>query len=90
MYELHIEKRVIKYISLCPLKHQSQLKAKILSLKENPTPNDSKQLKGFDPYLRVDSGEYRIIYKIQENNVFIIHVGKRNDEEVYKAFKRLL
>jgi mRNA interferase RelE/StbE len=89
MYEINIGKKVIKYISICPTKHQIQLKTKILSLKEDSYPIDSKQLKGFDPYLRVDSGEYRIIYKIQESTIYIVLVSKRNDDEVYKAFKRL-
>ena len=89
MYDIYLEKRVTKYILCCPIKHQNQLRIKILSLKEEPYPNDHKQLKGYRSYLRVDSGEYRIIYKIDDNSVFIILVGKRNDNEVYKHFARL-
>lgn len=90
MYNIRLEKRVIRYINTCPLKHQAQLKTKIYSLKDNPYPNDSKRIKGFMAYLRVDLGEYRIIYKIENTIIFIILVGKRNDDEVYKSFKRLL
>lgn len=84
MYSIILEKRVAKYISSCPVKHQTQLKAKILSLKNDPYPIDSKQLKGFEPYLRTDLGEYRIIYKVGDKIISVILVGKRNDDEVYK------
>lgn len=89
MYSIKLEKRVVKYIDTCPLKHQAQLKAKVYSLKDNPYPNDYKHIKGFPPYLRVDLGEYRIIYKVENTMIFIVLVGKRNDDEVYKSFKRL-
>jgi mRNA interferase RelE/StbE len=41
---------------------------------------------------RVDSGEYRIVYRFDTNLdlVEVILVGKRNDDEVYKQLKRLL
>lgn len=89
MFNIHLEKRAVSYIASCPLKHQDQLKSKILSLQGNPYPTDSQHLKGFKPYLRLDQGEYRIIYKVEENKIFVILVGKRNDSEVYKTFKRL-
>jgi mRNA interferase RelE/StbE len=55
-------------------------------------PADSKELTGYSNYYRVDSGEYRIIYRFNasEDLVEIILVGKRNDDEVYKQLKRLL
>ena len=58
----------------------------------DPLPNDSKQLKGYADLYRVDSGEYRIVYrfKSQEDLVEIILVGKRNDDEVYKKLGRLI
>ncbi len=89
MYSITLEKRVFKYLDSCPTKHKEQIKAKILSLKENPEPNDSKALKGYSPYLRVDSGEYRIVYRIEDMNIFVILVCKRNDDEVYRTFKRI-
>ena len=90
MFNIQLEKRVVKYIDICPLKHQQQLKSKILSLQDNPYLCDYKQLKVFKSYLRVDQGEYRIIYRIEESKILIILVGKRNDNEVYKIFKRLI
>jgi len=36
----------------------------------------------------VDIGEYRIVYRIEDDTVGICLIGKRNDSEVYKRFKR--
>lgn len=68
-------------------KHFKQVFVKLWSLKDNPLPNDSKKLSGFDKY-RVDSGEYRIIYTFDDHIVTIEVVGKRNDDEVYKKLKK--
>jgi mRNA interferase RelE/StbE len=51
-----------------------------------------KQLKGYPGYYRVDSGEYRIVYRfhVNEDLVEVILVGKRNDDDVYKKLERFL
>lgn len=91
MYILHYENRVKKYIKTLPLKHKKQIAIKTLLLEKDPNPNDSLGLIGHSPYKRVDCGEYRIIYKIMEKDktVIIEIIGKRNDGQVYKEFKRL-
>jgi mRNA interferase RelE/StbE len=89
MFNIRLEKRVLKAIAGYPIKHQRQIKNKIISLKDNAKPNDSKLLKGFKIYYRVDIGEYRVIYKIEEDTIYIVLVGQRNDDQVYKEFKRL-
>ena len=46
-------------------------------------PHDSEELRGY-PFLRNDSGEYRIIYDVQGDTLRLILVGKRSDAEVYR------
>lgn len=89
-YQIHLEKRVVKTIEGYPPKHQRQVKEKILSLQLNPLPHDSKALVNFTPYYRCDIGEYRIVYRFYESTIFVILVGKRNGNEVFKELKRLL
>lgn len=88
MLDIRISRLSQKFIVKLPLKHINQIKTKLHELRRDPYPHDSKQLIGFD-YYRADVGEYRIIYKTEENVLFIILVGKRNDDEVYKKLKRL-
>jgi mRNA interferase RelE/StbE len=89
MYDIFLEKRVSKSIGSYPEKHQKQIKEKILSLRENATPQDSKHLKGFEDFLSCDTGEYRIIYRFDSQAIYIVLVGKRNGGEVYEKLKRL-
>ncbi len=74
-----------------------QIAAKIATLRVNPRPQDCKKLHGTD-FLRVDSGEYRIVYWVskelnsetgQDEPVLNIDaIGKRNDDEVYRRIRR--
>jgi mRNA interferase RelE/StbE len=82
----------MKFIKNLPPKHQSQIKKYILNFQETPIPHDSQTLKGYEPYRRGDCGEYRIIYKIDEEikTIYIILVGKRNGGEVYKFLSNIL
>jgi len=51
-------------------------------------PPDSASLHGYKDYFRVDVGEFRVVYKFDAKVVYIIIVGKRNDDEVYKRLDR--
>ncbi len=85
--QIILEKRVTKSIVRYPEKHQRQIKDKILSLKNNPVPNDSKLLLNYQNLHRCDIGEYRIIYRFDKEFIYIILVGKRNDSEVFKTLR---
>ena len=63
----------------------------MLALNVEPLPHDSKQLNGYPGFYRVDSGEYRIVYRFQPDEVLVkvVLVGKRNDDEVYQQLKQL-
>ena len=61
---------------------------KILALIENPEQPDSRPVRGSDDIYRVDVGEFRIIYRYDDENLWIEVVGKRNDDEVYRDLQR--
>jgi len=84
---LQLSKKSIRFLETLDAKQYRQVARKIFSLLRNPAPADSKELKGF-PFRRVDVGEYRIVYRVEEDLVKIALVGKRNDEDVYKKLKR--
>lgn len=90
MLKISLAKSVFKFLKQVPIKHKRQLAMTLESLMENPFPQDSKKLKGTTDYHRVDIGEYRVIYRIDSEKEIIIigFIGKRNDNEVYKQFKR--
>lgn len=91
IFSILIENRVFKILSdtkKFPAKIHRQITLKIFSLQFDAMPQDCKQIGGG---YRVDSGEYRILYTIDEkqNIVRVELVGSRNDDKVYKQAKRL-
>lgn len=92
MPNLDLKPKAKKFIESLPPKHKRQVKDYILSLQDNPTPQDAKKLMGYENYTRVDIGEYRIIYRYEHKKdlVTVVLVGKRNDDEIYRIAKRSL
>ncbi|MEO5360545.1 MAG: type II toxin-antitoxin system RelE/ParE family toxin [Nitrospirota bacterium] len=84
MLTLHITRQVRSFLRTLDSKQYAQITRKIFA--DTGTANDSKKLKGYD-YLRVDAGEYRIIYKVENNCVYVLLIGKRNNGEIYKFLK---
>lgn len=87
MPEIDLSRDAEKFLLRLPSKHAGQIARKIQQLKENPAPQDAQLLRGY-PYMRVDSGEYRIIYRMTPEVVHVVLIGKRNDDKVYRKLKR--
>lgn len=89
-YNLRIDSQVAKALLDFQPKHFKQIVMKILSLQQNPRPQDYKKLIGYEGGYRVDQGEYRILYTIDDTQglVTVFIVGKRGDDEVYREFER--
>lgn len=88
MLRINVSKRAQKFLHQLPPKHGRQLPAKIFQLRNEPHPNDAKQLTGHPQWWRATAGEYRIIYRVEDDTLFIEIVGKRNDDEIYRQFGR--
>lgn len=68
-----------------------QVFMKILHLRKNPLPQDSKKLANFDyrglSGYRVDQGEYRIVYAIDEKDKRVMVGMILNRNEDYKELR---
>lgn len=87
MRKINITKSTQKFLLHTPPKHGRQISAKLFQLRTNPHPNDAKQLTGYEHLWRVTAGEYRIVYRVQDETLYIEIIGKRNYSEVYKKLK---
>jgi len=88
MLQLDLKHHAERFIKRLSPKQAGQIERKLELLALNPFPADSKQLKG-SVYRGTDIGEYRIIYKVEDNFLRIPLIGKRNDDEVYRKLKRM-
>ncbi len=84
MYELFLEKKVIKFLLKINKVAAKRLFHAIESLRENPFPPDSKRLVNVkDKVFRIRVGGYRVLYRIEGNSVVVIFfIDKRS--RVYK------
>lgn len=87
MRKLDISRDAHKFVSGLDAKQYRQVVKKAFALLNDPEPADSSKLKGYE-YLRVDVGEYRIIYHFDDETVYLVLIGKRNDDEIYKDLGR--
>lgn len=90
MYSLTVARDVLQELG-DPQRYQAkiarQLLLKILELTLNPRPQDCKAI---DAGYRVDSGEHRIYYEVDDTSrlISVLLVGKRGDDEIYRRLKR--
>lgn len=56
----------------------------ILKLKDNPRPVGCKKLQGFSDTYRVRSGNYRILYRIEDKKLIIEVIRIADRKDVYK------
>jgi mRNA interferase RelE/StbE len=87
MRRLVLEKSVHKELPTLPAKQYRQVVSAIFDLLQEPHPHYAKRLQG-SPYSRIAIGEYRVIYRADDESVYIVVFGKRNDDEIYKALNR--
>lgn len=90
MLRLDLERQAEKFLLHLPPKHAGQIVRKLAALLENPEPPDSLKLQGsYSRFRRADCGEYRIIYRTENDRLRIYLIGKRNDDEVYRLLRRM-
>ena len=79
-YKVQVKKSAEKELREIPKKELLKILEKIKSLSDDPHPTGSIKLTNLEKY-RLRVGNYRILYKIEENilTVFIVKVGHRKN-----------
>jgi mRNA interferase RelE/StbE len=87
---LDLSKQSADFLQNIPAKQARQIAEKLKLLANDPNSLPSEQLRGYAPMRRVKAGEFRIIYALEGDAVQIRLIGKRNDDDIYKALERAL
>ena len=84
-YSIEFLRTAQKELSKLPKDIQQRIAVKIEELKTNPYPPGVKALKNGDGRLRFRVGDYRVIYKIEEDQLIILIVKVGHRRNIYKS-----
>lgn len=80
-YSVVTTRRTDREITRLAPRIRRQVLGKMLSLRVNPRPQDVRPIRGREDTYRVDSGEYRILFHLDDDQrvVTVFRVGHRRD-----------
>jgi len=83
-WRIEFSRSAARQFTALPRKEQERLRARIDRLAENPCPSGVKKLAGEEGLYRLRSGDYRVVYTVQDEVlvVLVLKVGHRR--EVYR------
>jgi mRNA interferase RelE/StbE len=84
MYTVELKPAAQRFIAAQAKKIQRQLIEQIEALAHNPHPANSKLLHTKEKLYRVRSGNYRIIYQIQDRRLLIVVIKVGDRKDIYK------
>ena len=84
MHSIEFERQARKDSGQLAPKQMRQIQKKIDSLAQNPRPHGCEKVKTMPGYLRVRSGEYRILYEVIDKEKLVIINRIRHRKEAYK------
>lgn len=85
-YIIQFKNSALKELRKLPKAFSEQVAKDINDLSKNPRPHGHKKLKGNENLYRIRSGNYRVVYQIQDKIlvVLVVCIGDRKD--VYRDF----
>jgi mRNA interferase RelE/StbE len=89
-FSIDLSRQAERFLRELPAKQARQIAEKLQALVADPAALPSEQLRGYAPMRRLRAGEFRIIFAVDGETVQVRLIGKRNDDEIYKALGRSL
>ena len=83
-YTVFIRRSAEKEIAQHMPKIRRQVNRRILDLEANPRPHDIKRLRGRERTFRIASGEYRIVYEIDDDRKAVTILTVQHRKDVYR------
>jgi mRNA interferase RelE/StbE len=80
-YSIAILPAALRDLATLPTADKKRLSRKIDQLAPDPRPPGTKRLRGKREYLRLRSGNYRVIYTVEDDRqmVLVVKVGHRRE-----------
>ena len=84
MYRVKLRRAAEKEFEKLPPKIAGQIRHKMDSLAQNPRPHSCEKVKAEPSYLRIRSGDYRILYEVNDKERLVIINRIRHRREAYR------
>ena len=80
-YEVELTRTAEKELKRLHPRVRAQVRQRLLELETHPRPQDVKRLRGSERDHRIDSGEYRILYEIDDpsKRIEVWRIAHRKD-----------
>jgi mRNA interferase RelE/StbE len=83
-YAVKLTRTAVKEIGRLPPKIRSQIEGRLEALATHPRPHDAKRLVGRRRGYRLDAGEYRILYDIDDSGRVVAVWRVKHRKDVYR------
>lgn len=90
MLSIQFSNDVVKFVKSLETKPAKQIYDKVVSLGLDPRPQNSTPLVAYKGLRRLRVGDFRIIYAIDNEQIKVVLVDARGDDEVYRSLDRLM
>ncbi len=87
-YEVIIDEAALRDIKKLPVKARTAVFELTEKLGTNPRPEGIEPIVRFKGLFRVRSGNYRIVYQIQDNNKLVIVAAVGDRKDIYSLLER--
>jgi len=84
VYQIILTKSIQKQLDNLPNNIKERIYIKISQLGEEPRPDGVVKLKGFEHEYRIRIGDYRLRYKVEDEQLIILLIQCKHRRDVYK------
>ena len=84
-YTIEVVRRAQREIRKLSRANQERVRKAILDLAQDPRPEGARKLQGStEPLYRIRTGDYRVIYEVQDDRLIVLVVRVRHRREAYR------
>jgi mRNA interferase RelE/StbE len=83
-YEIRLTRAAERGLAALPQADLRRVDAKILALADDPHPPGSKKLQGEEDLYRIRSGDFRVLYQVDEARLLVLVVEVGNRRDIYR------
>ncbi len=83
-YSIEFSRKAAKVLRTLPGIEAKKISRKIDKLATDPRPRNSKKMVGAEDLYRIRSGDYRVIYQIEDRILHILIVSVGNRKDIYR------